>query len=69
MREVSSNNEVREGGASPGPEGSTSSTGRGSSGAQDELFHSPHHAKVALRRMEDYYTRGQLCDVTLVAGK
>ncbi|KAK3881543.1 hypothetical protein Pcinc_014015 [Petrolisthes cinctipes] len=72
MREVSSNNETREGGASPGPEGSTSSssssTGRGSSGGQDELFHSPHHAKVALRRMEDYYTRGQLCDVTLVAG-
>lgn len=43
-------------------------TGRRESSTTDELFHSPRHAEVALRRMEAYYARGQLCDVTLVAG-
>ncbi|XP_076062462.1 kelch-like protein 5 isoform X1 [Oratosquilla oratoria] len=35
--------------------------------SHDELFRSPHHAESALKRMEHYYSRGQLCDVTLVA--
>lgn len=61
---------MKEGERTPSPVGAA---GRGASTTtttttHDELFHSPRHAEVALRRMEDYYARGQLCDVTLVAG-
>lgn len=56
---------MKEGERSPSPVGAT---GRRGSSTTDELFHSPRHAEVALRRMEAYYARGQLCDVTLVAG-
>ncbi|XP_045135997.1 kelch-like protein 5 isoform X2 [Portunus trituberculatus] len=56
---------MKEGERSPSPVGAT---GRRASSTTDELFHSPRHAEVALRRMEAYYARGQLCDVTLVAG-
>ncbi|KAK8388393.1 hypothetical protein O3P69_020409 [Scylla paramamosain] len=56
---------MKEGERSPSPVGAT---GRRESSTTDELFHSPRHAEVALRRMEAYYARGQLCDVTLVAG-
>ena len=57
---------MKEGERSPSPVGAT---GRRASSTTDELFHSPRHAEVALRRMEAYYARGQLCDVTLVAGE
>lgn len=53
-----------------GQRGSVASLGSscGNSSSHDELFRSPRHAEAALKRMEAYYSRGQLCDVTLVAG-
>ncbi|XP_069189619.1 kelch-like protein 5 isoform X2 [Procambarus clarkii] len=51
-----------------GPRGSVASLSSLGGSVHDELFRSPRHAEAALRRMEAYYARGQLCDVTLVAG-
>ncbi|XP_037780569.1 kelch-like protein 5 isoform X1 [Penaeus monodon] len=51
-----------------GPRGSVASLSSLGGSSHDELFRSPRHAEAALRRMEAYYARGQLCDVTLVAG-
>ncbi|XP_071540129.1 kelch-like protein 5 isoform X2 [Panulirus ornatus] len=51
-----------------GPRGSVASLNSLGGSVHDELFRSPRHAEAALRRMEAYYARGQLCDVTLVAG-